>query len=147
MKNQSSERNAQHFPGAVTAYTYTERAYISCIIQMTLLKKSRARNDIVDVISGYVKLQRRGQLLFWALPVSQREITLVFRQSIQADVLLLRLWCGRKCIYIFRWNVENYTFPGGTESAGRPGRCFPAGGRISGGSKKAERFEKAQCWK
>ena len=31
---------------------------------------------------------------------------------------------------------------GGTQSPGRPGRCFPAGGRIFGGSKKAARFKK-----
>ena len=36
-----------------------------------LIEEVRMKNDIVDVISGYVRLQKKGKLLFWSLPFSQ----------------------------------------------------------------------------
>ena len=35
-----------------------------------VIEEVRMKNDIVDVISGYVKLQRKGKLLFWPLSFS-----------------------------------------------------------------------------
>ena len=64
-----------------------------------LVEEIRERNDIVDVISGYVKLQRK-ELLFWPLPFSQREVPLLFRKSGKTDVLLLRLRGRGKCVYL-----------------------------------------------
>lgn len=34
-----------------------------------IIEEVRSRNDIVDVISQYVRLLTKGQYLFWTLPV------------------------------------------------------------------------------
>jgi DNA primase len=34
-----------------------------------IIEEVRSRNDIVDVISQYVRLSKKGQYLFWTLPV------------------------------------------------------------------------------
>ena len=35
-----------------------------------LIEEVRSRNDVVDVISGYVRLQKKGKYVFWTLSVS-----------------------------------------------------------------------------
>lgn len=64
-----------------------------------IIEEVRSRNDIVDVISQYVRLSKR------AVPIldSARSIMknrLLFRVAEQADVLLLRMRRGWKCIYV-----------------------------------------------
>lgn len=59
-----------------------------------IIEEVRSRNDIVDVISQYVRLTKKGA------PISDcarfiMKRTLVFRLAEQADVLLLRLWRRR----------------------------------------------------
>ena len=36
-----------------------------------IVEEVRSRNDIVDIISGYVRLQKKGSNYFRALPLSQ----------------------------------------------------------------------------
>ena len=35
-----------------------------------IIEEVRSKNDIVDVVSQYVKTDKKGKLLFWALPFS-----------------------------------------------------------------------------
>ena len=36
-----------------------------------VIEEVRMKNDIIDVISSYVRLQKKGKFLFWTLSVSQ----------------------------------------------------------------------------
>ena len=65
-----------------------------------LIEEIRTRNDIVDVISGYVRLQKKGSSYFGLCPFHNEKIALVFCEQAEADVLLFRLRGGRKCIYV-----------------------------------------------
>ena len=53
-----------------------------------LIDEVREKNDIVDVISSYVSLKKRGSNYVGLCPPGQ------------ANVLLLWLRTGRKCLYI-----------------------------------------------
>ena len=64
-----------------------------------VIEEVRTKNDIVDVISGYVRLQKKGSSYFGLCPFHNEKSPL-FRKQRKADVLLLWLWSGRKCIYI-----------------------------------------------
>ena len=64
-----------------------------------LVEEIRMKNDIVDVISGYVKLTRRGSSYFGLCPFHNEKF--LFRQPRKADVLLLRMRSRRKCLYVF----------------------------------------------
>ena len=70
-----------------------------------IIEEVRSRNDIVDVISAYVKLQKKGSSYFGLCPFHNEKspsfsVTLVFREQTETDVLLFRMWCWRKCVYI-----------------------------------------------
>ena len=60
-----------------------------------LIEEVRSRNDIVDVISGYVRLQKKGSSYFGLCPFIMR-ITVFFCEQTEADVLLLWMWGGRE---------------------------------------------------
>ena len=66
-----------------------------------LIEEVRQKNDIVDVISGYVKLQKKGSSYFGLCPFHNEKSPIFFSQPRKADVLLLRMWCGRQCIYVY----------------------------------------------
>ena len=65
-----------------------------------LIEEVRSRNDIVDVISGYVRLQKKGEFLFRAC-LSIMKSPDHFCEPAEADVLLLWMRSRWKCIYIF----------------------------------------------
>ena len=35
-----------------------------------VIEEVRSRNDVVDLIGNYIKLTKKGQFLFWTMPVS-----------------------------------------------------------------------------
>ena len=65
-----------------------------------VIEEVRMKNDIVDVISGYVKLQKKGANYFGLCPFHNEKVTFFFRFSGKTDVLLLWLRSWRKCSYL-----------------------------------------------
>ena len=63
-----------------------------------IIEEVRQKNDIVDVVSQYVKLTRKGSSYFGLCPFHNEKNSFFFCNTRQADVLLLWLWCRRKCI-------------------------------------------------
>ena len=66
-----------------------------------IIEEVRSRNDIVDVISTYVKLQKKGSSYFGLCPFHNEKSPSFSVGSAEADVLLFWMRCRRKCIYIF----------------------------------------------
>lgn len=64
-----------------------------------LVEEIRERNDIVEVIGTYVKLQKKGSSYFGLCPF-HNENPIFFGKSGQTDVLLFRMWSRRQCIYV-----------------------------------------------
>ena len=65
-----------------------------------LIEEVRTRNDIVDVISDYVRLQKKGSSYFGLCPF-HNEKSPSFSVSRQKQMLLLRMRGRGKCIYVF----------------------------------------------
>lgn len=65
-----------------------------------LIDEVREKNDIVDVISSYVSLKKRGSNYVGLCPFHNEKSPSFFCQPGQANVLLLWLRTGRKCLYI-----------------------------------------------
>ena len=51
-----------------------------------VIEEVRARNDVVDVIGGYIHLQKK--------------VTVIFSVTTETDVLLLWMWKRRKCYHV-----------------------------------------------
>ncbi len=75
-----------------------------------VIEEVRARNDIVDVISGYVRLQKKGGS-HWGLCPFHSERTPSF--SVNGDKQIYHCFgCGAGGnVYTFLMNYENYSFP------------------------------------
>ena len=58
-----------------------------------VIEEVRTRNDIVDIVSQYVNLKKKGANYFGLCPV-------LFRFTGKADVLLLRMRSRRKCHHL-----------------------------------------------
>ena len=75
-----------------------------------LIEEVRSRNDIVDVISGYVRLQRRGSSYFGLCPF-HNEKSPSFSVS-PGKQMYYCFGCGAGGnVFTFLMEYENYTFP------------------------------------
>lgn len=75
-----------------------------------LIEEVRMKNDIVDVISSYVKLQRRGSTYFGLCPF-HNEKTASFSVT-PSKQMYYCFGCGAGGnVYTFLMEYENYTFP------------------------------------
>lgn len=75
-----------------------------------LIEEVRSRNDIVDVISGYVRLQKKGSTYFGLCPF-HNEKTPSFSVS-PGKQMYYCFGCGAGGnVFTFIMQYENYTFP------------------------------------
>jgi DNA primase len=90
-----------------------------------IIEEVRMRNDIVDVISGYVRLQRKGSSYFGLCPF-HNEKSPSFSVS-PAKQMYYCFGCGAGGnIYTFIQEYENYTFPEAVKMlADRAGIALP----------------------
>ena len=75
-----------------------------------IVEEVRARNDIVEVVSGYVRLQKKGGR-YWGLCPFHNEKSASF--SVNGDLQVYHCFgCGAGGnVYTFVMNYENYSFP------------------------------------
>ncbi|MFV0363217.1 MAG: DNA primase [Suipraeoptans sp.] len=94
-----------------------------------IIEEVRSRNDIVDVISGYVKLQKKGSTYFGLCPF-HNEKTPSFSVS-PGNQMYYCFGCGvGGTVYTFIMEYENYSFPEAVQVlADRVGIELPEGSR------------------
>lgn len=106
-----------------------------------LIEEVRMKNDIVDVISGYVRLQKKGANYFGLCPF-HNEKSPSFSVS-PGKQMYYCFGCGAGGnVYTFIQEYENYTFPEAVKMLADRARCESAGNRIfrrgEEGGKQAE---------
>ncbi len=75
-----------------------------------LIEEIRSKNDIVDVISGYVKLQKKGSTYFGLCPF-HNERSPSFSVTPQKEMYYC-FGCGAGGnVFTFLMEYENFTFP------------------------------------
>ena len=90
-----------------------------------MIEEVRTRNDIVDVISGYVKLQRKGSSYFGLCPF-HNEKSPSFSVS-PSKQMYYCFGCGAGGnVFTFLMEYENFTFPEAVKAlADRAGMELP----------------------
>ena len=73
-----------------------------------IIEEVRQKNDIVDVVSQYVRLTRRGSTYFGLCPFHNEKTPSFSVTPGKADVLLLRMWRRRKCLQFYYGIRELY---------------------------------------
>ncbi len=86
-----------------------------------LMEEVRTRNDIVDVISGYVRLQKKGSSYFGLCPFHNEKSPSF---SVSRDKQMYYCFgCGAGGnVFTFLMEYENFSFSGSCESIWRTGR-------------------------
>lgn len=107
-----------------------------------LVEEIRMKSDIVDVISGYVRLQKKGGNYFGLCPF-HNEKTSSFSVS-PAKQMYHCFGCGAGGnVFTFLMNYENYTFPEAIKSLGeRAGVVLPQVEMDAEAKKKAGRRQR-----
>ena len=106
-----------------------------------IIEEVRSRNDIVDVISTYVKLQKKGSSYFGLCPF-HNEKSPSFSVSRQKQMYYC-FGCGAGGnVFTFLMEYENYTFVEALKVSGRPGRSGTSGDRVFQRSKRTCGYQK-----
>ena len=66
-----------------------------------VIERIRNDNDIVEVVEDYVQLKKQGQETISVFVLLHDEITIIFRNSGQADISLLWMQKRRKCYFVY----------------------------------------------
>ncbi len=104
-----------------------------------IVEEVRARNDIVEVVSGYVRLQKRGSR-YWGLCPFHNEKSASF--SVNGDIQVFHCFgCGAGGnVYTFVMNYENYSFPEAVKMlAERAGVALPEESGSEGARQRENR--------
>ena len=110
-----------------------------------LIEEVRSRNDIVDVISQYVRLSKKGSTYFGLCPF-HNEKTGSFSVSPNKQMYYCFGCHAGGNVFTFLMQYENYTFGGSDGSACRAGGRRPPeagiyGGAAAGGGPEGTSFE------
>lgn len=101
-----------------------------------LIEEIRTRNDIVDVISGYVRLQKKGSSYFGLCPFHNEKSPL-FRAVTETDVLLF--WMReRGNVFTFLMEYENFSFVEAVKYLVNQVDCSPGTGILKRVQKKEQ---------
>ena len=111
-----------------------------------LVEEIRERNDIVEVIGTYVKLQKKGSSYFGLCPFHNEKSPSF---SVSPDKQMYYCFgCGAGGnVFTFIMEYENYSFPEALKIPGRPGRDQASGAGIFKRKKKDSRISACRCWK
>ena len=111
-----------------------------------LVEEIRSKNDIVDVISSYVRLQKKGSSYFGLCPF-HNEKSPSFSVSRQKQMYYC-FGCGAGGnVFTFLMEYETLFFCRGTEISGGSCRCGASGDRSTPGRRKSAQIQKLYYWR